>query len=153
FLVGDSHGLFLRLPKKSALLGSCFAALASEANDLRPALHETVVGERLGRTLLALAEGVETISQFASDLRFGTQLSDEFSRRVFAAAREYADQVVNDFPRAQARIGRRVPVFGQFLGAQKSHSAALRFEDAGRSQAGDTRVLRLRELLGYAVFA
>ena len=69
-----------------ALLGSRLAALAGEAGDLRPALDEAVVGERLGRALLALAEGVEAVGQLAGDLGLGAELGDELRRRAFAAA-------------------------------------------------------------------
>src|SRR5206468_12557214 len=63
------------------LLSRGFAALAGEADDLRPALDKAVVGERLGWTLLALAQRVKAVAKFASRLGFGAELRDELDRK------------------------------------------------------------------------
>ena len=60
---------------------------------------------------------------------------------------------MDDLPRGEARVGRRVPVGGQLLGPEQPHLAALRFEDARLDHAGDARVLGLGELFGHAVLA
>ena len=44
-------------------------------DDLRPALHERVVGQRLLRPLLALAERVEPVGQLAGDLGLAAELA------------------------------------------------------------------------------
>ena len=114
-----------------ACAGRGCAALAGEARDLGPALHQAVVGERLGRPLLALAEGVEAVAEFAGDLGLAAELRDERRRSAFAAGFERADQVMDHLPRGEARVGGRVPVGGQFLGPEQAHLAARRFRSRG----------------------
>ena len=63
--------LCLNLSEERALFGLGYAALACQSDDLGPALNEPVVGERLGRALLTLAERIEAVSQLAGDLSRG----------------------------------------------------------------------------------
>ena len=82
-----------------ACAGARLAALAGQAGDLGPALHQAVVGQRLGGALLALAEGVEAVAEFAGDLGLAAELRDQRGRGAFAAASEDADQVMDHLPR------------------------------------------------------
>ena len=132
---------------------SSSARFSRQPHDLGPALHQAVIAQRLGRALLALAQCVEAITQLARHFGLGAELGDERRRRVFAAGFQRADQLVHRLPGRQPRIGRRVPVGGQFGGFEQAHAAALRGDDARVHHAGDGRVLALGQLLGDAVFA
>ena len=97
--------------------GLRLAALAGQAGDLGPALHQAVVGQRFGRALLALADRVEPVGQFAGDLGLAAELRDQRGRGAFAARFQSADQVMHHLPRREPRVGGRVPVRGQFVRA------------------------------------
>src|SRR5439155_17439572 len=71
----------------------------------------------------------------------------------FAAAGEYSDQIVDDLPRGEARIGGRVPVGGHLVWLQQAHLAAPGYYDACRLQAFDAGHLGIGQKVGGAGLA
>ena len=128
-------------------------AVARQAGDLRPALHEAVVRKRFLRALLALAHRVEPIGQLAGDLGLAAELGHKLGRRVLAAGLQRTHQMMNRFPRRQAWVGFRVPVRRQLVGTEETHFAALRCENARLDHARDTGVLGLGKRLRHTIFA
>src|SRR6185295_14793391 len=59
-------------------------ALPSQASDLRPALHKRVVRERVGCTLLALADCIKSIGEIPSRFSSAAELRDERRGCAFA---------------------------------------------------------------------
>src|SRR5437870_3504540 len=77
--------------EETGLFSARPAALAGEARDLGPALHEGVVRQRVARSLLPLADGVEPIGELAGDLGLAAELADELRGRAFPARIQHAD--------------------------------------------------------------
>ena len=67
-------------------------------------IPQAVVGHRLIRALLALAQRIEAVAEFAGGFGLTAKLGDQHRRRAFAAGFEDADQVVDHFPDGQAGI-------------------------------------------------
>ena len=87
-----------------------------KAHDLRPALHEGVVGERLGSALLPLADGVKPVGELAGYFGLASELTDQLSRRTLAASLQDTDQLVHNLPRRDALVDGRLPVRRQLPG-------------------------------------
>ena len=60
-LVGHGHESALHVFKQTGLNRTALSALAREANDLRPALHQPVISKRFSFALLALSDDIEAI--------------------------------------------------------------------------------------------
>src|ERR1019366_919708 len=71
-MIGNGHALLLI--EQLGLGWLRLAAVARQARNFRPALHEAVVRKSLRRALLTLAHHVEPIGQLAGDLGFATEL-------------------------------------------------------------------------------
>ncbi len=65
-------------------------------------------------------------SEFAARLRPWHRAWRRARRPRFRRRLQRADQVVNNLPRGQARVGGRIPGGGKLLGLQQPHFAALR---------------------------
>ena len=94
-----AHQLGVLACKERSLFSFGLLIFSRQSSDLRPALHQRVVAERLGGAFFAFTQGVEPVAEFAGDLGFGAELGQERGGRAFAAGFEGADKVVDDLPR------------------------------------------------------
>jgi AraC-like DNA-binding protein len=62
-----------------------FSLFLRHPHDLGPTQHQAVVRQRLGRALLALAQRVEPIAEFARDFGLGAELGYQQRCGAFAA--------------------------------------------------------------------
>src|SRR5437016_1715994 len=133
--------------QKLALGGLHWYVFAGEAGDLGPALHQSVVGQGLGRPFLSLADRVETIGQLAGDLGLGAEPRQKCRGGAFATGLQRADQLVPYLPSRKAPVDHRIPGRWQLARLEQPHLAALRDYDPCPLQARYRRHLGLTQNL------
>src|SRR6266478_1196022 len=69
----------------------------------------------------SIANGIETVSQLPGDLGFGAEFRHQPCGSSFSASFQRTDQLVDNFPRREPRVGIGIPVCGQFLGLEQAY--------------------------------
>jgi len=103
--------------KQFTLQRFLLSAACCQFHDLRPALHQGVIGECLGGALFPLAQCVKAVGKLAGGLRLRSQFGNQRCRCAFAACLEGADKLMNHFPGRDPHIFSGVPVGKRFLPA------------------------------------
>ena len=89
-------------------LGSSRGGFPRQPRNLGPALHQAVIGHRLVRALLALAQGVEAVAEFTRGLGLALRSSSALPTRSWWVIATLSFPSSN-FPPPNLRCAERVP--------------------------------------------
>jgi hypothetical protein len=104
FLIRSRSSVVPAAPRQRAVQIALRPSTKASRRDLRPALHQAVVGHGFGEgALLALAQGVEAVAEFAGGFGLAAEFGDQRRRRAPRRRLRARGSVMHHFPDGEAR--------------------------------------------------